>query len=92
MAELDGLWNAERVSGALPPLWGVRKRISGARGWTTVGPIRVPFDVRGNELRYRAPFRSFVDVLDVSADGARCAGRATFRGREFARFDLKRLA
>jgi hypothetical protein len=92
VAQLDGLWNAERVSGALPPLWGVRKRIRGASGWTSVGPLRVPFEVSGNELHYRTPFRSFVDVLDVSADGARCTGRATFRGREFARFDLTRLA
>jgi hypothetical protein len=75
----------------LPPLWGVRKRIRGARGETTVGPIGVPFDVRGDELHYRPPFTGFVDIVEPSSDGARCDGRATFRRREFARFEMERL-
>jgi hypothetical protein len=89
VAGLDGVWNLRRVSGALPPLWGVRKRIHGTRGETIVGPIRVPFDVRGNELHYGAPFNGFVDVVELSADGRHCDGRATFREREFARFAME---
>ena len=89
MAELDGEWDVERVSGTLPPLVGVRKRIQGGRGVTAVGPLPgVPFDVRGFELRYRGPLSAFVDVLEP--DGAGFSGRATFRGREFARFRLRR--
>jgi hypothetical protein len=87
---LDGLWDVRRVSGFLPPLVGVRKRIDGPRGKTTVGPLRGSFDVRGLKLHYRAPFQGFVDVLEVVADD-RVRGSATFRGREFARFELRRI-
>lgn len=89
MPGLDGEWDVERVSGALPPLFGIRKRIEGTRGETALGPLPgVPFDVHGLELRYRFPFRSFVDVLRADGDGF--AGVATFRGREWARFRLRR--
>jgi hypothetical protein len=88
--ELDGIWRVERVSGFLPPLLGVRKRIRGASGETVVGPLPgVPFDVVGLSLRYRAPFRGFVDELEPNAEGF--LGRATFRGRVFGRFALKRV-
>jgi hypothetical protein len=87
--ELDGVWNVERRGGLLPPLVGVRKRIQGSRGETTCGPLPgMPFDVVGLSLRYRAPFRGFVDELEPDGDGFR--GRATFRGREFGRFALTR--
>ena len=89
MAGLDGVWSVRRVSGALPPLWGVRKRIHGARGETTVGPIRMPFDVLGNELHYRRPFRGLVDIVELSPDGTHGDGRAAFRKREFARFAME---
>ena len=46
MAELDGLWDVRRVSGLLPPMVGVRKRVSGSKGETKVGPLPgAPFDV-----------------------------------------------
>jgi len=87
--ELDGVWNVERRGGLLPPLVGVEKRIEGTRGETRLGPLPgVPFDVVGLSLRYRAPFRGFVDELEPDGDGFR--GRATFRGREFGRFALRR--
>jgi hypothetical protein len=90
VGELDGEWKVERVGGWLPPLVGVRKRIDGTRGETALGPVPgMPFDVVGRELRYRAPFRGFVDVVEPAADGF--AGRATFRGREFGRFRLTRI-
>jgi hypothetical protein len=90
MTELDGVWNVKRLGGLLPPLVGVRKRIDGASGETTIGPLPgLPFDVDGLELRYRAPFRGFVDVLEPN--GERYVGRATFHGREFGRFALERL-
>ena len=78
------------MSGLLPPLYGVRKKIHGTRGSTLVGGgFGAPFDVVGLELHYRAPFNGFVDVLTKRGDGF--VGRATFRGREFARFEMTRV-
>jgi ferritin-like metal-binding protein YciE len=89
MADLDGVWNVRRVSGALPPLTGVRKRIDGDHGETVVlrGP-GMPFDVRGLELRYRAPFAFLVDRLEPHGDGFR--GTATAFGRTYGEFELRR--
>jgi ferritin-like metal-binding protein YciE len=90
MAQLDGDWNVRRLGGLLPPLVGVRKHIHGSRGKTAVGPLPgMPFDVVGLELRYRAPFRDFVDVLEPHDGGFR--GRATFRGQVFGRFAMERI-
>ena len=86
---LEGDWQVERTGGFLPPLIGVRKRIEGDRGWTSVGPFPgLPFDVVGSELRYRAPFNGVVDVLEPSSDGYR--GRALVFGREVGTFRLLR--
>jgi len=82
---LDGEWKVERVSGALPPLSGVRKRIAGNRGVTTLGPLRFPFAVKGLELRYRFP-PGLVDVLQP--EGAGFTGRTRLFGRELGRFRL----
>ena len=91
MAELDGVWSVVRTGGALPPLVAVRKEIDGPRGVTRVGPLPgVPFDVDGLRLRYRAPFSAFMDELEPEGDGFR--GRATFRGREFGRFAMRRIS
>jgi len=90
MGELDGRWSVERVSGALPPMLGVEKRIQGARGVTMVGPLaRLPFAVVGRSLRYRPPLGAFVDHLEPAGEGF--DGRATVQGREYARFRLRRL-
>jgi ferritin-like metal-binding protein YciE len=89
MAQLDGVWEVQRTGGLLPPLGGMRKRISGTRGRTIFGPLRMSFEVRGDELHYRSPFEGFVDVLEPVGEGL-CHGRATFHGREFATFDLRR--
>jgi ferritin-like metal-binding protein YciE len=86
VAGLDGLWEVHRESGLLPPMMGVRKVISGDHGWTTVGPARAAFDVVGRELRYRAPLRGFVDVLEQE-DGV-WKGRSLLAGREYGRFRL----
>jgi hypothetical protein len=82
---LDGEWQVERVSGALPPLGGVRKRIAGDRGVTTLGPLRFPFAVTGLELHYRFP-PGLVDVLEP--EGAEFSGRTRLLGRELGRFRL----
>ena len=90
MAELDGVWDVMRTGGLLPPLFAVRKEIDGTRGVTRVGPLPgVPFDVDGLTLRYRPPFSAFVDELEPAGDGFR--GRATFRGRGFGRFLMRRV-
>jgi len=77
------------VSGLLPPLLGVTKRIVGDRGETRLGPLPgARFDVVGLELRYRAPFVGFVDVLHPAADGF--VGHATIFGREIGTFRMLR--
>jgi ferritin-like metal-binding protein YciE len=88
VAELDGTWDVRRTGGLLPPLVGVRKQIDGTRGRTLLATraVGVPFDVVGLELRYRAPLAGFVDVLTPKDGGF--SGRATFRSREFGRFEL----
>jgi len=88
-AGLEGDWQVERTGGFLPPLIGVRKHIEGDRGSTSIGPFPgVPFDVVGTELRYRAPFRGFVDVIEPSSEGYH--GRATVYGRQVGTFRLLR--
>jgi len=87
---LDGVWKVERVSGALPPLYGCRKRINGRRGTTEFSHVPgMPFKVRGLELHYRAPFNVLVDVLEPQNSGY--FGRATIAGREFGQFRMRRL-
>jgi hypothetical protein len=86
---LDGTWDVRRLSGALPPLLGVRKRINGRSGKTVVlGGPGIPFDVDGLRLRYGAPLAFLVDVLERDGDGFR--GRATAFGRAYATFELTR--
>jgi hypothetical protein len=88
VSELDGTWNVVRVSGALPPMVGVRKLISGPRGRTLAGPVPLPFDVDGRSLRYRFP-PGLVDYLEPAGDGI-FEGRATLLGRELGRFRMTR--
>jgi ferritin-like metal-binding protein YciE len=90
VAGLDGIWDVERTGGALPPLLGVCKRIHGERGRTSVGPLPgAPFDVHGDELRYRGVFTGFVDVVEPEGEDA-YQGRATYRGVEVGRFVMRR--
>ncbi|MBA2475000.1 MAG: DUF892 family protein [Actinobacteria bacterium] len=89
METLDGMWNVERVSGVMPPLLGIRKRIEGARGETALGALPgVPFRVQGLELHYEPPLSGFVDRLEPHGEGY--SGRAFFRGREYGTFTLRR--
>jgi hypothetical protein len=91
VGELDGVWEVRRVSGLLPPMVGVRKEISGSSGATKIGPLPgASFDVVGLSLRYRGPFRGLIDELEPAADGYR--GRSTFRGREFGKFEMRRIS
>ena len=90
VSALDGTWQVIRTGGLLPPLPRVYKRIDGDSGETRIGDFPgLPFVVQGLELRYRPPFGSFVDVLLPDGDGY--SGRATFLGREFGRFRLRRV-
>ena len=90
MSELDGVWKVERVGGALPPLPGCVKRISGDRGTTEFSRAPgMPFEVRGLELHYRPPFNLLIDKLEPQAGGY--FGRATVRGVEFGQFQMRRL-
>jgi ferritin-like metal-binding protein YciE len=90
VGELDGVWEVRRLSGAIPPMNGVRKRIAGRRGQTLVGVLPgVPFEVRGNELHYRPPFQWVVDLLEPDGDGYR--GRVMALGRVIGEFELRRI-
>jgi ferritin-like metal-binding protein YciE len=51
----------------------------------------MPFEVRSSELHYRAPFSGIVDVLEPDESGDLYRGRATFRGIEFGRFEMRRV-
>ena len=89
--DLEGVWRVERVSGLLPPLYRVRKVIVGDRGETRIGPLPgVPFRVKGLRLEYHAPLGGFVDLLEPEGDGY--YGRATFLGREYGQFRMRREA
>jgi hypothetical protein len=88
--DVDGDWGVIRTGGLLPPMAGlVRKHIAGDRGWTLVGGLRVRFDVRGRELRYRFPLRGLVDVLVPDGEDA-YAGTATVFGRRLGTFRMTR--
>ena len=90
MAELDGVWKVERLRGALPPLYGCVKRINGAHGTTEFSRVPgMPFEVRGLELHYRAPFTLLVDKLEPQDGGY--LGRATVAGMEIGQFTMRRL-
>jgi ferritin-like metal-binding protein YciE len=90
MAELDGVWAVERLSGALPPLYACVKRIHGTRGTTEFSRVPgMPFEVRGLELHYRPPFAVLIDKLEPQDGGY--LGRATLLGREVGRFQMRRL-
>jgi hypothetical protein len=88
---LDGVWRVRRISGLLPPLAGVRKRIQGNRGETRIGPLAVPFEIEDFTLNYTGILDGFSDLLDEITE-SRCLGRATFRGRVFARFEMSRIS
>jgi ferritin-like metal-binding protein YciE len=90
MGELDGVWRVERVGGALPPLYGCRKRIHGALGTTEFSYVLgVPFEVRGLELHYKPPFNLLIDRLEPQNGGY--FGHATLAGQEFGQFTMRRL-
>jgi hypothetical protein len=86
---LDGLWDVQRTGGLLPPMWGVRKRFSGERGATLVGPLPLPIRLDGLTIRYRPPLAFLVDHLEPAGDGY--AGRATAFGLQYGTFRLRRL-
>ena len=91
MADLEGEWELQRLSGALPPLVGIRKRIRGGHGATVLpGGLPVPFAVVAHELRYRPPLSMVVDVLKPDGDGWH--GRATVFGRTVGEFRMSRRA
>ena len=94
MSHLEGDWRVERLSGVLPPMLGVWKRVCGYRGETRFGPLPgVPFRLEQREeyvaLIYRPPFSMLVDELRAEADGS-WLGRTTLGGRELGQFRMIR--
>lgn len=71
-------------------MYGCVKRIHGTSGTTEFPHLPgMPFEVRGLELHYRAPFTLLVDKLEPQNGGY--LGRATMLGREIGQFKLRRL-
>ena len=90
MRDLDGEWNVRRVSGVLPPLYGVRKRIDGLKGvdaaaGAPAAPVRRAPDASSATA---ACSRACVDHLEPDGDGWR--GVARYRGRTLGRFAMTR--
>jgi hypothetical protein len=90
--DLSGLWALERVSGLLPPLGLLHKRIEGVRGATRLGTVlRLPFDVRdgrrGPELVYAGPLGIVRDRLEPSGDGG-WSGETLVLGVPVGRFRM----
>ncbi len=91
---LEGDWSVERLSGLLPPMLGVRKRIRGDRGETRLGCLPgVPFYVHAREggvaLIYLPPFSMFIDKLWPAPDGS-WLGHWTLGNRRLGKFRLVR--
>jgi len=84
---LEGTWRVARLSGLLPPLGFVRKRIRDGRGWTIAGPVALPFDVSATSLRYRFPLRGLVDTLAPETTDP-FAGTTTLFGRRLGTFRM----
>jgi hypothetical protein len=85
---LQGRWDVKRTGGLLPPLWRVRKTISGNHGWTSIGPLSFRFDLDKNELHYHRPFQGLADALTPRGDAV--AGEARLFGRRFGSFLMTR--
>ena len=86
---LEGRWAVRRVAGLIPPMIGVTKHITASSGVTAIARIPIArFDVRGNELRYRPPFRGVVDKLEPAGD--QWLGQTLIAGTSIGRFRLVR--
>ncbi len=96
MNELEGRWQVERLSGALPPMVRVHKEIHGERGETRFGPFPgSPFRIEEREdclaLVYR-PLRSLL-VDEVRKESKNVwLGKATLGGHAFGRFRMTRIS
>jgi hypothetical protein len=71
MDELEGRWQVERLSGALPPMVAVHNRNHGKRGETRFGHLLgLRFRIEEREdcpgLVYRPPFSMLVDGMSES--------------------------
>jgi hypothetical protein len=94
-SDLEGRWRVERLSGILPPMLGVNKEISGARGRTKLGPLPVlPFRVESREdciaLAYSPSFSVLIDEL-TAGSGDSWVGRTTLGGYKLGRFRMTRV-
>lgn len=66
------------------------RRSKARRGWTVLGLLRLPFDAADGRLRYRAPLRGLVDVLEPDGPDA-FRGRALLFGVRYGTFRMERL-
>ncbi len=87
--ELDGVWDVQRTSGALPPMRGiVRKRIGNGRGRTIAFGVSLPFGVEGLTLRY--PLGLVDELVPDGADAYN--GTTKLFGRVVGTFRLTRAS
>jgi hypothetical protein len=96
MDELEGRWQVERLSGALPPMVAVHKEIHAKRGETRFGHLLgLRFRIEEREdcpaLIYRSPFSMLVDELRKQTEDS-WLGEMTLGGRALGRFRMTRVS
>jgi len=96
MDELEGRWQVERLSGALPSMGAVHKEIHGKRGETRFGHfLALPFRIEQREdcsaLVYRWPFSILVDKVRKRTEDS-WLGETTLGGRTCGRFRMTRVS
>jgi hypothetical protein len=96
MDELEGRWRVERLSGALPPMVAVHKKIHGKRGETRFGHfLALPFRIEQREdcpaLVYRLSFSTLVDEVRKQTEDS-WLGETILGGRALGRFRMTRVS
>ena len=60
------------------------------RGWTVIGSLRVPFEVSGARLAYRAPMTGLIDVVTRVSSG-HAEGETRLFGVKVGTFRMTRI-
>lgn len=92
MIPIEGEWRVDRLSGFLPAMAGVQKRIHAGSGETWIGPLpvwsfRCEPKKEGVALIYRWPFSGLVDEVRPESGGA-WIGRSKLLGVELGTFRM----
>ena len=96
MDELEGRWQVERLSGALPSMVAVHKEVHGKRGETRFGHLLgLRFRIEEREdcpaLVYRPPFSMQVDEVRKQTEDSWLV-ETPLEGRALGRFRMTRVS